>query len=164
MAMRYNAGEIFEIALQIERNGARFYRTAADSAKDEQALELLTRLAEMEDEHERVFADMARGMASDQGSGPLYDPYDESIQYLRAVAGGHVFDLKSDPNDWLAEGRSMSEILHKAIGLEKDSIIFYLGIKEMVPAGLGKEKVDDIIEQEMNHITLLTRMIEVIEA
>jgi hypothetical protein len=34
----------------------------------------------------------------------------------------------------------------------------------MVPAGLGKEKVDDIIEQEMNHITLLTRMVEVVEA
>ena len=35
MSYDFNADEIFEIAEQIERNGAKFYRTAAESVADE---------------------------------------------------------------------------------------------------------------------------------
>ena len=43
----------------------------------------------------------------------------------------------------------MEEVLQTAIGLEKDSIIFYVGIEELVPEKLGKDKVNDIIKEEM---------------
>ena len=35
MSYNFNADEIFEIAEQIERNGANFYRTAAENITDE---------------------------------------------------------------------------------------------------------------------------------
>jgi rubrerythrin len=50
----------------------------------------------------------------------------------------------------------MEEILKAAIVAEKDSIIFYLGLKNAVPERLGGEKIDIIIEEEMSHITLLS--------
>ena len=50
----------------------------------------------------------------------------------------------------------MKEILKAAIMAEKDSIVFYLGMKEMVPEGLGKAKIDIIIKEEMGHIKLLS--------
>ena len=40
---------------------------------------------------------------------------------------------------------------------EKDSIVFYLGMKEIVPENLGKTKIDQIIKEEMAHIKLLSK-------
>ncbi len=54
----------------------------------------------------------------------------------------------------------MKEIVKEAILAEKDSIVFYLGMKELVPEGLGKDKVDKIIKEEMSHIRLLTKKLK----
>ena len=50
-------------------------------------------------------------------------------------------------------------VFHTAIGLEKDSVIFYLGIRDLVPAKLGKDRVNEVIAEEMRHITLLSRQL-----
>ena len=47
------------------------------------------------------------------------------------------------------------EVLRTAIGLEKDSIAFYVGIMEFVPPELGKFRVADIIKEEMRHVVIL---------
>ena len=52
--------------------------------------------------------------------------------------------------------KTMKEILKAAILAEKDSIAFYLGMKEMVPEKFGKTKIDAIIKEEMGHIKLLS--------
>jgi len=51
---------------------------------------------------------------------------------------------------------SMEEILKEAILAEKDSIVFYQGMKEMVPENFGKTKINAIIKEEMIHIKLLS--------
>ncbi len=43
-----------------------------------------------------------------------------------------------------------------AIGLEKESILFYLGLKDMVPPKYGQEKLDQIIHEEQRHVTQLS--------
>ena len=44
MSITFNADEIFEIAEQIERNGARFYREAAGNASDADVKNMLQEL------------------------------------------------------------------------------------------------------------------------
>ena len=39
--------------------------------------------------------------------------------------------------------------------LEKESIVFYLGLRDLVPAKLGKDKVERILREEMSHVALL---------
>jgi rubrerythrin len=51
----------------------------------------------------------------------------------------------------------MEGILKEAITAEKDSILFYLGIKDLVPQALGQNRIDEIIKEEMAHIHLLTQ-------
>jgi rubrerythrin len=51
----------------------------------------------------------------------------------------------------------MEKILKAAIEAEKDSIVFYLGMKNAVPEDLGRTRLDDIIKEEMNHVRLLSR-------
>ncbi len=163
MALLFNMDEIYEIAEQIERNGAKFYRRVAESAADARPKELLLNLAAMEDEHEKVFAEMRSELSAKEKSATIYDPEGESAMYLRAMADGRVFDTKTDPSERLTGNETMEEILHTAIGLEKNSIVFYLGMKDMVPEKLGKDRMDDIIKEEMSHITKLSNELVAIE-
>ena len=54
---------------------------------------------------------------------------------------------------------SIEDILRLAIGREKDSIVFFLGMKDLVSEKLGKDRIDGIIREEMNHITILSKKI-----
>ena len=77
--------------------------------------------------------------------------------YLRAMADGHVFNVREDPSDKLTGNETMAEIIKLALGCEKDSIVFYLGLRDMVPAREGKDKVDAVIREEMGHISILNK-------
>ena len=60
MSITFNAFEIFEIAEQIERNGAKFYRRAAEYIGDKKTKQTLLELADMEDDHEKTFIEMRK--------------------------------------------------------------------------------------------------------
>jgi rubrerythrin len=157
MSVAPTADEIFEMAEQIERNGARFYRRAAQGFIDSRAGRRLLDLAAMEDEHEKVFAAMRAELLQSEREPRVPDPYGEAILYVRGMADGHVFDVRKDPSERLTGKETMEDILRTAIGLEKDSIVFYLGIKEIVPERLSKQRIDDIIKEEMGHIAILSQ-------
>ena len=151
MGIDFNADEIFEIAEQIERNGAKFYRTVAENVTDADKRKILINLAEMEDEHEQTFKTMRSELSQDEKVVTTFDPEGESERYLRALAGTRVFYENE------IDTTSFEEILKAAISAEKESIVFYLGMKAVVPAHLGKEKLDVIIKEEMGHISLLSK-------
>jgi rubrerythrin len=157
MTIPPTADEIFEMAEQIERNGARFYRRAAQGFTDSRAGRQLLDLAAMEDQHEKVFAAMRTELLQSEREPRAPDPYGEAILYVRGMADGHVFDVRKDPSERLTGKETMEDILKTAIGLEKDSIVFYLGIKEIVPERLSKQRIDDIIKEEMGHIAVLSK-------
>ena len=51
---------------------------------------------------------------------------------------------------------SISDVLSTAIELEKKSILFYVGLKALVPESLGADKVEAIIKEEAGHVALLS--------
>lgn len=157
MSYNFNADEIFLIAEKIEQNGAAFYRKAAGQISDKQHRQFLLDLALMEDDHLKIFNSMRKVLNEREKETTVFDPDDDAILYLRAFADVHVFDIKVNPSEYLESKRTIQEVLKKAIQLEKDSIVFYLGIKDMVPEHLGKDKVDDIIKEEKKHIALLSQ-------
>ena len=151
MSIDFNADEVFEIAEQIERNGAKFYRTTAEKIVDEDKRKLLLNLAKMEDEHEQTFKQLRSELTRDEKVMTTFDPEGDSEAYLKYLADTRVFYEKE------TDTTSFKEILKSAITAEKDSIVFYLGIKDVVPVHLGKQKLDGIIKEEMNHIRLLSK-------
>ena len=151
MPNEFNANDIFEIAIKIEQNGALFYRNAAEKIDDKENKQFLLELAAMEDDHEKTFADMQKELKGEETAPTFFDPDNENILYLKALADARVFAKKEElANDF-------KNILYSAVQAEKDSIVFYLGIKELVPEKAGKLKIDDIIKEEMGHIRLLTK-------
>ena len=153
----FNADEIYEMAEQIERNGAKFYRKAAEPAAGD-ARELLGRLAAMEDDHEKTFAAMRADLAGAQKQSLTADPDDEGALYLQALVDGKVFG--SDPSEALTGEESMEDILRTAIGLEESSIVFYQVMKQIVPPAAGRDRLDAIIKQEIGHIVDLTGQLD----
>ncbi|MCD6416650.1 MAG: ferritin family protein [Planctomycetes bacterium] len=156
MNLGFSAGEIFEIAEQIERNGASFYRKAADGTDESDMKRKLLELAEMEDDHLAIFTAMMDELSNLERIEPVFDPDNVAVLYLQAFADTHVFNAKADPCEKLTGRESLEDILSMAIGLEKDSIVFYVGMREMVPERLGKDKIYRIIKEEMSHVVMLT--------
>lgn len=157
----FNIDEVFEIAEQIEKNGAVFYTKAAERFSDYSKKSVFLKLADMEKEHEKRFHTMRLEIAKKEREiSEFLDPTGEAAKYLQAIANSKVFDIKSDPTVKFKDVRSVSELLRIAIDLEKDSIIFYLGIKQFVPETLGGNKIDLIVKEEMGHVQLLTDLIE----
>jgi rubrerythrin len=151
MSIDFNADEVFEIAEQIERNGAKFYRSAAENITDEKNKKLLLNLAKMEDEHEITFKNLRSKLRQDEKVETTFDPNGEAEAYLHSLAETRIFYEKD------IDTSNFKEILKSAITAEKDSIVFYIGMKDVVPSYLGKDKLDDIIKEEMSHIRLLSR-------
>ena len=149
MSHAFNADEILEMAEQIERNGALFYRESADSLEDKDARKFLLQLARMEDNHLKTFANMRAQLSGKEKESPSFDPNNEVNLYLGTLADTKVFFQKD------VDTSTLRGIYKAAILAEKDSIAFYIGIKELVPDYLGKDKLDDIIKEEMKHIKIL---------
>ena len=73
MGVTFNAGEVLEIALQIERNGRKFYTRAAQGTTDEQAKKILQTLADWELEHEAIFKGMLDNLTDEERKMQLED-------------------------------------------------------------------------------------------
>jgi rubrerythrin len=155
--MPFNVDEIFEMAEQIERNGAKFYRAAAK--KIPAAKQALVELASMEDEHLRTFAAMRTQLSEGEHEPLVFDPDGQAQMYLQVMADRHVFDVKTNPVKLLTGRKTPWDILRMAIGYEKDSIVFYTGLKECVSRKAGKDKVEAIIAEEIGHIRKIAGML-----
>jgi len=151
MSYDFNADDIFEIAQQMERNGAAFYRDAAGSVDDSSVKEFLLEFAAMEDEHEKTFIELRKELTAAEKTPTVFDPNNESALYLKALADTRVF-FKKD-----IDTSTVAGIFKSAITAEKDSIVFYLGMKDLVPGALGKDRMDAIIREEMGHIKILSQ-------
>lgn len=150
MSYDFNANEVFEMAEQMERNGVKFYRDAAETAADPSNKELLMGLSKMEEAHEKIFESMRADLTAAEKASTVFDPSGEASLYLRALVDSRVFFKKE------IDVTSMVEILKSAIEAEKDSIVFYLGMKEAVPENLGRDRIEAIIKEEMEHIRVLS--------
>lgn len=151
---KFNAKEVLEMAEQIERNGTAFYRKAAEDVDGDEIKKFLIELADMEVSHEKMFKEMKDQLSEKEKADLVFDPNEETAQYLQALADSRVFYEKE------IDTSSVVEVLKEAIVAEKDSIVFYLGMKEMVPSDNGKARLDEIIREEMTHIQIITNQLK----
>jgi len=164
MVTGFNADEILEMAIRIEENGALFYRKVAGLQSDAKNREFLENLAAMEDGHRQTFAEMRNTLTEKEKKGRVFDPQGELSLYLSAMADTQGGEGSPSAVDSLTGDETLEEILNIAIGLEKESILFYLGLKDMVPPKYGQDKIDEVIREERKHIAQLTSVLGKIRA
>ena len=163
MAYDFNVNEVFEMAIQIEANGANFYRKAAELQQDPDNKAFLEKLARMEDKHKATFEAMRKNISEGEKQETVFDPANELSMYLKAMADNHGGEGDPDIVESFTGEEPIEEIINTAIGLEKESILFYLGLKDLVPAKYGHDKLDNIIKEEKLHIAQLNGFLKKIK-
>lgn len=164
MSISFSADEIFEMAEEIERNGVKFYCKAAEHASDPAIKDYLLKMAAVEDGHLKTFAEM-RGQLSDaEREQVTFDPDNEAAMYLDSMADAHGTEGKRSVTDELTGDESIEEILSIAVNAEKDSVVFYTGLKSLVPEKAGRDKVERIISEELSHIATLSAKLKEVKA
>lgn len=162
MTVTFNAFEVLEIAEQIERNGTKFYRKAAEIFDESNICKMFLRLADWEAKHEKIFARMRKQLSEHSQKQRTLGP-EQMIPEPKVMAGLAVFGIRLDPANGLSGKEGKVEVIRIAIEKEKDSIVFYTGLKDFVPFRAGKDEIDDIIKEELRHIRILNKFWKKIE-
>lgn len=151
MPVQFDAHEVLQIAEQIERNGGKFYRKAEAMFENAPLKKLFSQLAGWELQHEKVFAKMR----SDLEGADHERSTEDLIPQARVMAGLAVFGIRSDPEVEIEKDADKQEVLRLALEKERDSVVFYTGLKGFVPDQAAREQVESIIHEEMRHIRII---------
>jgi rubrerythrin len=148
------AGDVFEVAVQIEKHGERFYRHAASLTDDDKIKEVFNYTASEEAKHRKLFETMAEKVEADYKPPESYPG--EYCSYVRAYSNNLVFP--EDKIDEQFKGiQTVEEAVEFAIQKEIESILYYLEMKNFVPAA-QRDEVGKIIEEERKHYLRLTEL------
>lgn len=159
MGISFNADEIMEMAVRIETNGRLFYLRAAELQSDDETVSFFKGLAAMEEQHKRTFDEFRQDLSAADKEGQVYDPDGQASMYLATMADAHGGEGDPRAAAALTGEESLEEILRTALNLEKQSILFYVGLKDLVTKKHGKDKVDAVIEEEKQHIAQLSEVL-----
>jgi len=157
MAINFNADEILAMAEQIERNGAAFYRRAAEVTAEPGARARLAELGEWELGHEKLFTQLRQGLTPAERTEMRFDPEGDAVHYLRVMADRHVFNINKDAAALLSGRETPEEIIDIALGFERDSILFFQAMEGVVPPSVGRDRVQALIREEVGHVAFLSR-------
>lgn len=151
MGVFFSGRELIEVAIGIEKNGAIFYDSLADSTKNLGAQDTYKYLADREREHAAIFQKML-------GSVGEYKPpetYTEEYNlYLKALVDSLIFTDDKVILKMARKVNSDAEAIQIAMGAEKDSILFYIEMEGMVRR-TERKVVSKIIEEEKSHLRQL---------
>ncbi len=151
MANVFAGSEIVEMGIQIEKNGKDFYETLVNQSKNEKSKDIFHFLAEQEEQHIKTFEKILKAIHQ-------YEPPEsypgEYFAYMKALASEHVFTRKDKGKEIAKTAKTDKEAVDLGIKFEKESILFYEGMKKVVPENQIKP-VDALIAQENNHLLKL---------
>lgn len=152
----FTAAEGLEMALEIEKNGELFYNQVASESIDAEVKELFEDLAVQERGHYQLF----QRMLGDVELAPAlpaaeYDQYDT---YVRAALENALF---AGPDKALALAKQAADretALRAALGFEKDTLLFFYDLRDMVREA-DRETITKIIREEKKHVRRLAVML-----
>lgn len=151
-----NPSELMELAIQIEKNGYNYYTKMLKQAKDEGVIKIFTYLAKEEKQHIDDFKKLRDSIAE-----PAYEIADEYNSpemetYLKAMFDGRVFPNLESLDEIANEITNDEEAIRHALSFEKDTIVFFSEILNMLGEDEeNKSVIKELIRQEKIHIAKL---------
>lgn len=148
----FAGSEIVELGVQIEKNGRDFYSILAKKSKNQPAKDVFGYLAGEEEKHIAIFQEILDNLVK-------YEPPEsypgEYLAYMNALASEYIFTQKDKGEEIAKSIKTDNQAVDMGIGFEKDSIIFYEGMKKAVPEHDHKV-IDELITQEQSHLRQLS--------
>jgi rubrerythrin len=149
MAGIFKANEIITAAEEIETRGETFYQRLVDSSMDEGAKEVFAFLRDEESKHRAIFHAMGERLAPVEL--PAWAEEEEFLNYINAMIEDHALFRLAD-----AAGKEMTreEGIRMAMQFEKDTMLFFAEMRELVPDS-EKDVVKKCIDEERSHLKRL---------
>jgi rubrerythrin len=140
--------DIYDLGIQIEKNGEKFYREALTQPWSAPMASMLRMLAEEEVRHVDFFV-----KGKEKQTQRDEDPELEAMgrEMLMEVLGDQIFSLKEAD---LSKIKTIDQLRRTAIEFEKDTILFYEMIRSFMVDEETQTRIDAIIEEENRHVKL----------
>lgn len=154
MSIAFSGSELIDIAIRIERTGITFYDIMAKSTDDAMTRNVFQQLADMEREHIQIF----EGMLDEAEKYKLNESENkEYAGYLQALIDSAVFTDDMITSQMATQADSDIKALELGISAEKDSILFYYQMKDILPQP-ALSTVNRIITEEKSHLRQLSEI------
>lgn len=151
-----SAQEILETAVQIEKSGFAFYDEVLKQKKlTKEMKELIEKLRDQEREHEHFFKKLRDSSEDIQ----LLDPGSDTeliSNYLRSIISYRLFTNDNAAIQAVNRSENEIEVLESAIRFEKDTILYFQGINDLLVDPEIKNILSKIIMEEISHVLWLT--------
>jgi len=154
MEKHFSVCEIVEMAIRIEKNGSDFYLTLAESAANTETADVFKYLAAEEDTHIGVFRGMFKSVCE-------YVPKEvypeEYFAHMNALAAQYIFTKENTGKKFAEKIKDYHDGINLGITFEKDSILFYEGMRRIFPAK-DRALIDGLISEEKKHLAKLLEL------
>jgi rubrerythrin len=160
MGIAFSADEVFEMGMDIERNGEAFYRKAAAIAKDAAVRAIFADLMKQEQQHYVTFKGLRDNLPPRTSLPTVADPESEEYLYLDALVKSRLFNNVHEAETLAGKVGNAVEALKAALVFEKDTVLFFQSMKAMTDERLGKSEIDRLIEEEHGHIVRIAKAIK----
>jgi len=154
MAVLFNAPELVEMAVRIEEDGEKFYSKLAET-KGEPLKGIFGYLAEQEKRHIEDFKELYKTVVDSPEV--IMGDVEEFKLYMAAYTDSKFLKEFVKNANTVVEAKKEPEILDFAIQFEKETLLFYYGLHDVLSEA-GKDLVKNIIEQEKEHIKNLSKI------
>jgi rubrerythrin len=159
MSIFFSAGEVLDAAMGIEKNGAAFYEEMSRKTQNKDIKAIYEYLVSEEKKHFTTFQNM-------KGSTGNYSPPEsypgEYMQYLKSLIDNTVFTDETRAKEKAATTVDEIEALDTGIQAEKDSILFYSEMQNLVVAS-DRQVIYDIVNEEKAHLRQLSELKEIVK-
>ncbi|MGI5817335.1 MAG: ferritin-like domain-containing protein [Armatimonadota bacterium] len=142
------------MAIEIERQGLAFYQGCVAARATESVAEVFDYAAEQQRRYIERFSKMKRDLA--EYSVPEGYP-GETVGYLRGFISGRLFTSVDDASCSAEAVRDELEAVELAVELERSTIAFYSGVKQIVRES-ERDVIDEIISEQHRHIRRLLQL------
>ena len=147
----FQASEVVEFAIRIEQNGYTFYAGLENKLTDPGVKDLINHLKNEEKKHEETF----RRLLPDLTPANLRETYSgEYEDYLKILVDTHIFGKVNSAEEALKKVDTEIDALNFAMSFEKDTILFFKELKDLV-SEKDKEIIDILIQEEKTHLRRL---------
>jgi rubrerythrin len=153
MSISFSGSELINIAIGIEGRGVAFYDIMANSTANAAAREVFHYLADIERRHAQIFQDML----SEADKYQFSETAGEYAVYLQTLVDSAVFSDELVASETPTWAESDIAALELAIGAEKDSILFYYEMRDIMPQR-AQPTVNRIISEEKSHLRQLSEL------
>jgi rubrerythrin len=150
------AAEALKWALEIERNGEAFYNAVAAKGVDPEVKALFEDLAAQERGHYQAFQKMLEKVKPEPDLSNI--EYDEYQTYLQVALAEALFAGPDKGLTLAKQAQDRETALRAAMGFEKDTLLFFYDLREMVSEA-ERRAISDIILEEKAHLRRLAKML-----